>query len=563
MNGLLLSIVSCSKESSKTGRFDERTGIDFSKPTNGGLKKLSASAIQDTPPGMVLVEGGRFTMGLTQQNVMGDYNNKAKVIHVQDFYMDDTEVTNKSYVIYLEWLSKVFPKNNPNYKHIYDAAVPDTTVWRTPLGDFGSLPKTYLRHRAYEDYPVVGVTWIQANDYCKWRTNRVAEKKLMDQGLLKNLYASDSITIEGRNHFDVEVFESNPHLLFNGDYSIYTDYVLGKEVDPKSKKSKKEDTQNTETLQASEKGEIKLRLDKHSPTASFRLPTELEWEYAAKADVENRYFNTIRGRKKYAWIDNNTRDKGSKYYTENANFKQGRGDYKGIAGWTSDFGDITTPVRSYPPNAFGLYDMTGNVAEWVYDIYRPIIQTDDNDFNYTRGNVYQKPKFDKNGKIIVADYGDVKYDTLPNGKIVPRNLPGQLMKEDVTSNDTYLKFNYSQANNLNYKDGDHSSSSFYAEENTNGKRMYNSPIIPKPEYNSETGILEYKYDNKPRTTLISNNSRVYKGGSWKDREFWLDAGQRRFLEEYLATNYIGFRCAVGKLGGVDKSETKKRTPYHN
>ena len=49
-----------------------------------------------------------------------------------------------------------------------------------------------------------------------------------------------------------------------------------------------------------------------------------------------------------------------------------------MAGWSDDGGDITVQVKSYP-NDFGVYDMAGNVAEWVSDVYRPIIDDEAND----------------------------------------------------------------------------------------------------------------------------------------------------------------------------------------
>ncbi|MDZ7614976.1 MAG: SUMF1/EgtB/PvdO family nonheme iron enzyme [Flavobacteriaceae bacterium] len=83
-----------------------------------------------------------------------------------------------------------------------------------------------------------------------------------------------------------------------------------------------------------------------------------------------------------------------------ANFKQGKGDYSGLAGWSNDGADITMKIRSYKPNAFGLYDMSGNVAEWVADVYRPIIDNDANDFSYFRGNVFEKKKIDEFGNVV-------------------------------------------------------------------------------------------------------------------------------------------------------------------
>ena len=556
-SGVILIMPSCFNQQPDFGsdRYSENIGYDFSKPEYGGLTKLTEVVEQQVPNGMVSIEGGMFVMGQVQQNVMGGINNKPKNVHVQSFYIDDSEVSNKEYLIYLDWLAKVFPKNNPKYKHIYTAALPDTTVWRNPLGNDGNLPKTYLRHRAYEDYPVVGVSWLQANDYCKWRTDRIAEKRLVDEGILKPLYNNGNVTVEGRNHFDIEVFEANPNLLFGGDKSIYTDYIANESNDEEYSAN---DSITINTNSNSPKNN-NLNIKRQSPNPDIRLPTEIEWEYAAKADMENRFENTIRGRKKYAWRGESTRDEQSKYYTQHANFKQSNGDYSGIAGWSSDTGDITTPVRSFPPNAYGLYDMAGNVAEWVFDVYRPTIESNLNDFNYSRGNIYRKPKLDENGNVVVASFNDIVYDTLPNGKVVPSVLPGQILKEEVTDNDMYLNPNYQKSDNRNFADGDRSSSRDYAQNDENRKRMYNAPILLPPTINEETGEIEYKYDDKTRTTLITNYSRVYKGGSWKDREYWLDPSQRRYLEEYMSTNYIGFRCAISKVG--DSHEKEKRSIF--
>ena len=63
-----------------------------------------------------------------------------------------------------------------------------------------------------------------------------------------------------------------------------------------------------------------------------------------------------------------------------ANFVRGRGDYMGVAGHLNDNADITAPIYSYWPNDYGLYNMAGNVSEWVSDVYRPLSSEDVDEF---------------------------------------------------------------------------------------------------------------------------------------------------------------------------------------
>jgi gliding motility-associated lipoprotein GldJ len=88
--------------------------------------------------------------------------------------------------------------------------------------------------------------------------------------------------------------------------------------------------------------------------------------------------------------------------------------------------------------------------------------------------------------------------------------------------------------------------------------MYNSPRRPTTEIDPETGKEILINDAKKRTTLISNRTRVYKGGAWSDREYWLDPAQRRYLPEYMATNFIGFRCVTDKVGPMSSNKKQAR-----
>jgi gliding motility-associated lipoprotein GldJ len=250
-----------------------------------------------------------------------------------------------------------------------------------------------------------------------------------------------------------------------------------------------------------------------------------------------------------------------------ANFKQGKGDYGGSAGWSDDGADITQIVKSYPPNDFGLYDMAGNVNEWVADVYRPIVDDEANDFNYYRGNVYTKNKIGEDGKVEVVTGDNIKYDTLANGKIIARNFPGQIAQVPVDEQETYLRQNFDRSDNRNYRDGDKQSTRYFDfgnsededEPGKNEKKMYDSPQHRVSVDSS--GVMSRKYDkSSKRTTLIDDNVRVYKGGSWRDRAYWLDPSQRRFFPQDMATDDIGFRCAMSKVGPKTTKKTSRGKP---
>ena len=112
-------------------------------------------------------------------------------------------------------------------------------------------------------------------------------------------------------------------------------------------------------------------------------------------------------------------------------------------------------------------------------------------------------------------------------------MPGDLIEVELSESDLN-RTNYSSSDNRNYRDGDVESSDF---SDGQEKEMYNSPDISGENSSSMNS-----------TSLISDETRVYKGGSWLDRSYYLDPAQRRFLPEYMTTNFIGFRCAMSYLG---------------
>ena len=185
-----------------------------------------------------------------------------------------------------------------------------------------------------------------------------------------------------------------------------------------------------------------------------------------------------------------------------ANYKRGAGDYSGIAGKPNDENMITSNVFDNFPNDFGLYNMAGNVNEWVLDLYRPLttqtlVDVENHDLNSFRGNDYQNVKRDQDGNAAEKDsLGRLTYVPVEDAEVADRD-------------------NYNKGRVYDYLDGDEDSG---AEYNTN----------------------EY--------TLISDKARVYKGGSWADRAYWLSPGTRRFLDQDRGSRTIGFRCAMVRVG---------------
>lgn len=302
------------------------------------------------PPGMVYIPQGTFHMGPSDEDINFAYTARNKQITISGFWMDETEITNNEYRQFVNWtrdsvaaialsyfktgkdgdtavdwkkanaikwgdpktlekldqivlapdnrlygkveldpdkivysvqgydLKEAAKRSNAgkprkDFMYRYDIKVyPDTLCWMRDFSYSYNDPQTkrYFAHPAFGTYPVVGVSWKQAQAFCKWRT------RFLNGYLEKSKYAAES---------------------------------------------------------------------------DFRLPTEAEWEYAARGG---------RSQSMYPW---------GNYYTRNkkgcllANFKPGRGNYP------EDGGFYTVKADSYWPNDYGLYNMAGNVAEWTLSYF--------------------------------------------------------------------------------------------------------------------------------------------------------------------------------------------------
>ncbi|HBG71805.1 MAG: gliding motility lipoprotein GldJ [Bacteroidetes bacterium GWF2_43_63] len=468
-----LSLSSCYKERSRT------TAWYYNDPKWGGFEVVPYDQ-QETGPGLILIEGGTFVMGRTEQEVPYKWDNIPRRVTVSSFYMDMAEVSNVDYREYLYWLSRVF---GVDYPEVIDQALPDTLVWRSRLGYNEPYVEYYLRHPAYAFYPVVGVSWVQANRYCEWRTDRVNEYIMIREGILKI----------DPNQQNEENFNTDAYLAGQFEGVVKNDLY---------------------DLNPNGSGTRKVRMEDGIMLPKYRLPTEAEWEFAALGLIGNTLFERVIERRIYPWNGHLLR---TDYYKNMgefvANFKRGRGDNMGVAGNLNDAADITAPVYSYWPNDYGLYNMSGNVAEWVLDVYRPLSYEDFDDFRSFRGNEFKTKVTDEEGLIAEKD------------------SLGRIQWRPVNQEEAANRRNYRYSDNRNFLDGDYSSSIYYGDD-----------MMKEGEYENK---LMYEYS---KSSMVNNTARVYKGGSWKDRAYWLSPGTRRYLDQELSTDFIGFRCAMIRVG---------------
>ena len=134
---------------------------------------------------------------------------------------------------------------------------------------------------------------------------------------------------------------------------------------------------------------------------------------------------------------------------------------------------------------------------------------------------------------------------------------GKAIKVDVNVQGNAYRRNYKKADNINYLNGDIESQMGIDWNNfLNETEEADTAKVKIDKWNTSASMYKddahegnsnemYAYGE---SSLITDRTRVFKGGSWKDRAYWLNPGTRRYLDQDQSTDAIGFRCAMDRLG---------------
>ena len=343
---MLMSILAAS--CGKLGKSKSKSAL----PADGQLHGVSMGSKYSLPkpPGMIYVPQGTFHMGPSDEDISYSFTARNRQISINGFWMDATEITNKEYRQFVFAVRDSIAANILNYKkpggdgvEIIDKKKASTIKWNDPkiLEQLNAMIVT-------PDNRILGKKELDADklvfrseifDY-KEASKRENASKPRSQFIVKKDIKIYPDTLVWIRDFSYSYNEPMSKRYFS--HPSFDNYpVVGV--------SWKQATAFCEWRTNYLNGFLESK--KKIAESDFRLPTEAEWEYAARGG---------RSQAPYPW---------GGYYLRNkkgcllANFKPGRGNYP------EDGGFYTVRADAYWPNDFGLYNMSGNVAEWTSSLY--------------------------------------------------------------------------------------------------------------------------------------------------------------------------------------------------
>mgnify|MGYP000002542064 FL=1 len=361
--------------------------------------KYKKKWFSEKPFGMALIPGGSFTMGKQDQDVIGTMSTPTKTVTIRPYYMDETEITNNEYKEFVFWVRDSIVRTRLGIQqefaellttteegesgpsggiHDYAFAVADTTdatpyqkymydnyysfgegidsikplSWETDIiwkkEDFPDVDYVEVmdslfvsREEAVDGVPTFNVkllnyryTWFDRNNAAK-KGGKI--KNFMKNEIL-NVYPDTAVWVKDFNYsYNDPMHQDYFHHQSYGDYP-----VVGVSWEQANAFCNWRTRKKNDYLK-SKKNRISV--------PDFRLPTEAEWEYAARGGLE---FAT------YPWGSGGTQSDRGCFL---ANFKPVRGNY------AADGALYTMEAKSYNANDYGLYNMAGNVSEWTNTAY--------------------------------------------------------------------------------------------------------------------------------------------------------------------------------------------------
>ena len=357
------------------------------------------------PYGMVYIKRGSFMMGANDESAVGAFNDKSINVTVDAFWMDETEITNDKYKQFVYYVRDSIAlrtlviggkdEYRLKFKNQTDDATPEQARlnWRAkvPWNSKDQTIKDLLEPLFFQDNNALGFKkqidpsklqykyeWINY-DQAALPKNRYdvntgaypknAEARIdtsyVENGVIKNITIKRKLSTR-RDLISTRIVNVYPDtIMWLRDFQYsYNDPKMRMYFSAPGYSNYPVVGVTWEQAQAFCQWRTQLFNSTHAVgSQDYRLPTEAEWEYAARG-----------GRKLalYPWGGNYVRDNKGCYL---ANFKPMRGSY------SDDMGTTTVKVASYPPNDYGLFDMAGNVAEWTSTAYNESSSTLVSDMN--------------------------------------------------------------------------------------------------------------------------------------------------------------------------------------